>query len=105
MRTKLLAAVMAALVFLGSSVPVHAATYGNGQTTGGMTVTLTIESTYSISLPATLALQANETTTDNANDYIGTYTVGVKANLDDNHIITVIPEASFTMDNTALAFL
>ncbi len=94
-KNKILALLASVALILGTSLPVQAATYANGDTAGSITVTANVESSYSISLPATLALtlQADGT-------YSNTYTVGVKANINNNEYVTVTPAASFTMTGT-----
>lgn len=71
-------------------------TYSNNETEGSILVTAEVGSTYTISLPATLALSYNET----SGKYEGDYTVSVKANLTEGESVSVTPTTSFTLSET-----
>lgn len=88
---------MAAMMLM-TSMPVQAAettnTYTAADASGSILVTATVSSTYTVTLPATLALELKSD-----NTYEGEYTVGVKANLTDGEAVTVTPNATVTLTN------
>lgn len=67
----------------------------NNVTSGSILVTAEVGSTYSITLPATLALSKNEET----GKYEGEYAVGVKANLTGNEAVTITPNSTVALTN------
>ena len=103
-KVKLFSALMAALMLL-SSAPAYAQTYTNGNTSGSITVTAVVGSTYEISLPATLTLTYDNDAVTNSlgYNYSAEYTVGVKANLTNAEKVTVTPAATFTMTNGSVS--
>lgn len=90
---------MSAMV-VALSMPVSAANqeFENG-TSGTVPVTAEIASTYTVSLPASLTLQRDGST----NNFTGTVTVGVKANLTDSEKVTVTPNGTFEMQNSSVS--
>jgi len=105
-KLKVFTSALAVASLLLTSTPVYAQTYSNGQTSGSITVTASVESTYEISLPATINLTYDADAVENSRgyNYSATYTVGVKANLDvdSEEEVTVTPAATFTMTNGAV---
>ncbi len=71
----------------------------NNATTGSIAVKAIVSSTYSISLPAELDLSYDSAGGADYN-YSGEYTVGVKANLLDGEMVTVIPTDYNTSTHT-----
>lgn len=95
MKKRILATVVAVAVLattvIGSIVSVSAAEF-SVDGSAACTVKATVSSAYTVSLPATLNL-----TEGSSNSFSGTYTVGVKGNIDDAHYVEIIPVSSFTM--------
>lgn len=83
---------MGAALLVGTALPVQAATYANGDTSGSITVTANVTSSYSITLPATLELILQDD-----GSWANDYTVGVKANITGAESVTVTPDATFEM--------
>ena len=83
-------AVLATTV-IGSVISVSAAEHSTDGS-AACTVKATVKSAYTVSLPATLNL-----TEGSGNSFSGTYTVGVKGNIDDSHYVEITPVSSFTM--------
>ena len=94
---KTLSTMIAAVMTL--SMPVCAAnTEYNNAENGSVPVSVTVDSTYTVSLPAGLTLQREGST----NNFTGTVTVGVKANLTDSEKVTVTPANTFVMTNNSV---
>ena len=77
---------MGVVLFVGTSLPVQARTYVNGDTSGSITVTGNVTSSYSITLPAILEL-----TLQDDGSWANDYTVGVKANITGAESVIVTP--------------
>lgn len=82
-------------IFYYSSSSNSTNTYDTDAISGSILVTAEVGSTYSITLPATLALSKN----DETGKYEGEYIVGVKANLTGNEAVTVTPDSTVTLTN------
>ena len=67
---------------------------GDGSST--CTVNANISASFSVSLPATLALAYN----DSNGKYENTFTVGVKGVISDSQYVSVVPDSSFVLSNT-----
>jgi len=76
-----------------TSIPVCAASYTEDGT-AECTVSATVNSSYTVSLPATVTLSKNE------DKYEGTYTAGVKGNILSTQKVTIVPDESFTLTGT-----
>jgi len=101
MKKKLLAGLVSAVLMFAGSISSFAENTTSQTATGDgnstCTVSATIVSSYSVSLPATLTLSYNEGT----GEYENTYTVGVKGVIGDAQFISVVPDASFTIRNSS----
>ncbi len=86
MKRKLLIMIMTAVLVVTNCIPVLAET----QT---MEVTANMDSTYTVSIDATLAL----TDPDEDKTYTGTYTVSASGNISGDKYVSIVPESSFTM--------
>ncbi len=95
LRTLLTAVTLTIAMFIGT-IGANAQTYDQNATSGSIAVSATVASTYTITLPATLSL-----TKTSGTNYTGTYTVGVKANLDKNTYVRVTPASTFTLTNNS----
>lgn len=95
MKKRILATVVALAVLattvIGSVISVSAAEHSTDGS-AACTVSATVKSTYTVSLPATLNLVEGS-----GNAFSGTYTVGAKGNIDDTHYVEITPVSSFTM--------
>ena len=89
LATVVVIAVLATTV-IGSVISVSAAEHSTDGS-AACTVKATVKSAYTVSLPATLNL-----TEGSGNSFSGTYTVGVKGNIDDSHYVEITPVSSFT---------
>lgn len=84
------------LIAMFISAPAYAAdsTY-SGDGNHEMIISATVESTYSVKIPASLTLSYNEV----SGNFEGTYNVGVKGNILLTKKVVVAPSASFTLTN------
>lgn len=94
---KILAAALTSIAILGASIPCYAAN-GSSQTANtdgslSCTVSAVVQSSYSVSLPATLSLVYNDT----SHLFENTYTVGAKGNIAGNQHVSIVPASTFTM--------
>ena len=89
-KIKALIATLASIAMIATPFTSYAADpqVFNAAGTGSMTVTAEVTSTFSITLPATLALTYSA---GDGYNYKGDYNVGVRANLLDDEMVTVIP--------------
>lgn len=101
----LLAGFLSAVIVAGSILPTFAAdnNYDQDDSSGTVPVSFTIASTYTVSLPASVALNdsgENGDATASDGTYSSDATVGVKGNLAPNQYVTVTPTASTTLSVT-----
>ena len=91
--TKILTAMLVAASAATSSLPAYAQEY-TADGTGTCRVTATVDSSYSVQVPATLELQYNSA----SDKYEAVYTVSAKGNILPSQAVTVRPTAdSFTL--------
>ncbi len=93
----LLAGLASAVMFVSSAIPSLAAndTSQVSNTDGNLScaVSAIVQSSYSVSLPATLTLVYDAT----SQLYKNAYTVGAKGTISGNQYVSIVPDASFTM--------
>ena len=89
LATVVVIAVLATTV-IGSVISVSAAEHSTDGS-AACTVKATVKSAYTVSLPATLNL-----TEGSGNSFSGTYTVGIKGNIDDSHYVEITPVSNKT---------
>lgn len=89
---KILALTLVLTLLLGT-VPAQANEYTTDGT-ANCVVTATVASSYVVSIPATLSLSKVNS------NYVGTYTVGVKGDVDSTHAVDITPNATVTLSAT-----
>ena len=96
-KIKILSLLSAAVFAMSAPLVVFAAdnTYGTGDSSGTISVTADVVSSYSITLPASVALELQ-----NDGTYSKNYTVGVKANIQNSETVKVTPTPKFDVFET-----
>ncbi len=84
------------LMFSLTGLSAYAEDYTAGTTEGEVTVTATVNSSWTVVLPPMLEL--TETNGDGYN-YACTYRCGVKANLESTEMVMIVPRSNFEMKN------
>lgn len=92
MKKKFVTSILTLALTLAMCVPCLANTYSEDGS-ASCTVTATVASTYTVSIPATLSLAD----ADGDNVFTGEYTVGCKGNIAAQEAVLVIPVESFDM--------
>ena len=85
---------LAMIMALTAVTPVFATDYGPSNTSANMLVTATLTSTYTVTVPATLAL---DTYNEETGKYEGTYKVSARGSIANSKKVTITPAATFTM--------
>ncbi len=103
-KKSLLAISMAAVTMLSATMPAFAADQiFTEDGTANVPVTCEIESSYKVSLPATIALAKNEVADEGAkSNYAAGFKIGVTGNIDSDKFVNVLPDTTdFVMKDTS----